>query len=215
MTYAKLYEQFVKLSQRERLLILIAGSLAIMISCYTFVIEDLVFKQTEAESAITSISQETAIVNGDIERLKAQLSVDPDVKLKQQKQQLQKLLTAISGDLDKQTRDLIPPNKMVSVLQRILATSDGIKVQSFEALPAKRMVEQNDNKNAQETLYQHGLSMVLEGDFFSLRRYLNQLEILPWRFYWDSFDYIVIDYPTASLRIELYTLSTSQAFIGV
>lgn len=215
MTIAKLYEQFVQLSQRERLLILIAGVLAIIISCYTLMIDPLVLKQAEAEASITSLSQETAIVTSDIQRLKAQLAVDPDVKLKQQKQQLLKLLTAISGDLDRQTRDLIPPNKMVSVLQRILSSSDGIKVQSFEALPAKRMVEANDNKNSQETLYQHGLSMVLEGDFFSLRRYLNQLEILPWRFYWDSFDYKVTDYPTATLRIELYTLSTSQAFIGV
>ena len=47
------------------------------------------------------------------------------------------------------------------------------------------------------------------------RRILAELEGLDWRFYWKSFNYNVNEYPLATVELEIYTLSTNRAFIGV
>ena len=55
----------------------------------------------------------------------------------------------------------------------------------------------------------------MEGRYFDIQAYLESIETLPWQFYWKKFSYRVIDYPMAEVEIELYTLSTSPAFMGV
>ncbi len=44
--------------------------------------------------------------------------------------------------------------------------------------------------------------------------YLTHLEQLPWKFYWQSFNYEVQEYPTALVRLNIYTLSTSNWWMG-
>jgi MSHA biogenesis protein MshJ len=46
-------------------------------------------------------------------------------------------------------------------------------------------------------------------------RYLQALEKLPWRFFWDSVSYQVMEYPDSVVRLELHTLSLSEDWIGV
>ena len=44
--------------------------------------------------------------------------------------------------------------------------------------------------------------------------YLQKLEQLPWKFYWQHFDYEVQQYPRALITLNIYTLSTSKWWIG-
>ena len=64
-------------------------------------------------------------------------------------------------------------------------------------------------------LYRHGVLLSLKGSYFDIQRYLTRIENLRWQFYWKRFNYVVTGYPDASVEVELYTLSTSKAFIGV
>jgi MSHA biogenesis protein MshJ len=41
------------------------------------------------------------------------------------------------------------------------------------------------------------------------------LEGLPWRIFWDSVSYEVLDYPKSIVRLKLHTLSLSEDWIGV
>ena len=85
----------------------------------------------------------------------------------------------------------------------------------MKSIPPIRMMDINADSGEQVNLFQHGLLLVVEGDFFSIQNYLEEIESLEWRFYWKRFDYLVQEFPTAKVEIELYTLSTSKAFIGV
>ena len=64
-------------------------------------------------------------------------------------------------------------------------------------------------------LYRHGLMLSVQGSYFDIQNYLAKIEGLKWQFYWKRFNYVVADYPNALVEVELYTLSTSKAFIGV
>ena len=102
----------------------------------------------------------------------------------------------------------------------------GVKITSFEVLNAaplnidstkKKSKEGKKQKAVDDTLllYKHGIKLVLKGEYFQLRDYLQQLEQLQWQFFWQEFNYQLLEYPNGELHIEMYSLSTKKEFIGV
>ncbi len=92
-----------------------------------------------------------------------------------------------------------------------------LKLNELRSIPPVPLLLQQTEKSDEPKagLYRHGVTLIFEGKYFDIQQYLENLESLPWQFYWKKFDYIVGDYPTASVELEIYTLSTNKAFIGV
>jgi MSHA biogenesis protein MshJ len=64
------------------------------------------------------------------------------------------------------------------------------------------------------TFYRHGLEIEVEGSYAACLDYLNAIEALPWRLYWQVLELDVIDYPLNRIRIEVGTLSLDEEWIG-
>ena len=64
------------------------------------------------------------------------------------------------------------------------------------------------------TFYRHGLEIEVEGSFAACLEYLDAIEALPWRLYWQLLDLEVIEYPRNRIRIEVSTLSLDEEWIG-
>ncbi|TVZ38421.1 MSHA biogenesis protein MshJ [Alteromonadaceae bacterium 2753L.S.0a.02] len=74
-----------------------------------------------------------------------------------------------------------------------------------------------DKRLAEERVigvYKHAVRITLQGNYFSVVDYLQRLEHLKWRFYWDFIDYHVDKYPSAIVTLEVYTLSTDRGMFG-
>jgi MSHA biogenesis protein MshJ len=123
----------------------------------------------------------------------------------------------ITNQLKAQTNNLVPANEMAGMLENVLANTEGLKLIELESLtPIPISLGQpEEGEESIAGLYRHGVTLVFEGSYFDIQRYLEKLESLPWQFYWVRFDYQVGEYPTASVKLEIYTLSTNKAFIGV
>ena len=104
---------------------------------------------------------------------------------------------------------------MPEVLQKILERSSKLKVVKMSSIAPVRMMDINAASGESVNLFQHGVSLVIQGQYMDILNYLEEIEELEWRFYWKRFDYLVDEYPVAKAEIELYTLSTNEAFIGV
>lgn len=76
-----------------------------------------------------------------------------------------------------------------------------------------KMDEILDSGAAEVLLYRHGLRITMTGAFFDIQAYLNSIEQLPKKFYWEVFDYNMQVYPTAEVVMEIYTLSINKEFI--
>jgi MSHA biogenesis protein MshJ len=118
------------------------------------------------------------------------------------------------------------------MLESMLHESADLKLISLKNIPAaplfdKEAAEQKstvdesdgeqDNKNQTKDvfgLYRHGIRMVFQGNYMKSMDYLQKLEQLPWKFYWQNFDYQVEKHPKAIITLNIYTLSTSQWWIG-
>jgi len=215
MTYRDLHKKFLSFSERERVLVLLSGLFLILFGGYVWQVEPVQIEITKLTRDVQRQKSELGRLDSQILQVEADLTQDPNAPLHQSLTKLNGELVEVDLKLREQTVDLIPANKMPEVLERVLSKSKKLTVIEMKSIAPIRMMDINADSGEQVNLFQHGLLLVVEGDFFSIQNYLEEIEQLEWRFYWKRFDYLVQEFPTAKVEIELYTLSTSRAFIGV
>ncbi len=64
-------------------------------------------------------------------------------------------------------------------------------------------------------IYRHPLRLEFEGDYFEVLAYLAELEAGDWKLGWRALEYVVDEYPRASVTLEIETLSMEKSWIGV
>ena len=134
-------------------------------------------------------------------------------------EQLQRQYGDLETRLKSLTNDLISPRRMAQVLHQLLEQDSGVSLIGFKNLPVTKL-EKAQKKNillseSNTTLYKHGFTMTMHGDYASTVQYLQRLEKLNWSIYWDSIHYEVIDYPLAKITLTIYTLSMQKEWISV
>ena len=226
-------EKFSNTTAREQYLIIVTGLVAIVFILYS-VFLDVPFQRIEQLNRQISETQQSNQNNkNSIQVLEQALLEDPNVALRKELSQYQAKLGEIDEQLLSLTSDLIDPIQMRYALIKLLKLQKGVKLLSFEVLPARAVTKAklaiNDKPDANEVqvtstsqaepkqlrLYRHGIKIKLQGQYFQLRDYLSQLEGLTWKFFWQEFDYQLKEYPVSELEVEIYSLSTAQEFIGV
>jgi len=98
-----------------------------------------------------------------------------------------------------------------------MANASGQEVNSAELIKSDA-ISSNINSvlessGSEVLLYRHGLRITMTGAFFDIQAYLDSIEQLPKKFYWEVFDYQMQEYPTAEVVMEIYTLSINKEFI--
>ena len=206
---------FEQLSMREKVLMLASGLVAVLFGGFVYMVEPVQIQIKKLTSDVERQKSQLGMLDNQIMALELELAQDPNEPLRKNLARYQAELVEIDARLKEQTVDLIPANKMPEVLEKILSQSKKLKVIKVDSIPPVRMMDINSEGGAKVNLFQHGVLLVLEGEYGHIWEYLDEIEQLEWRFYWKRFDYLVQEHPRARAEIELYTLSTSKAFIGV
>lgn len=128
-------------------------------------------------------------------------------------------LLAMQPEIKLLSFELIPPREIISAPSTgELATAEAV-AQVSTTMAGSKQENSVETENGDElkamTLYRHGIKLKLQGRYFQLRDYLAQMEKLSWRFFWQEFDNRLLEYPNSELEIEIYSLSTKRAFLGV
>lgn len=145
---------------------------------------------------------------------------DPDraandrlARLIQEQQQAQGEIEGLAGNL-------VTPYAMTQMLTTVLDRQPGLELIRVENRVPQPMrtasqVSGEDGETPMAQVYKHGLIIEMQGDYFSLLNYLNYLENLSERFFWDQVHYLQSGWPDATITLELHTLSTEEGFVGV
>ncbi len=215
--YRKLSIKFIKVSLREQVLILLCGLAVLILMIYTFFLEPLLDNSEKLKQNIVSAEKEITSLVGQVVNLSIKLKTDPNLPILKRVSLLESRIQSIDKQLGEQTNNLVPANKMAGMLESVLTGSKSLKLIELRSIaPTPLLLEQRQTIDEPGAgLYRHGVLLIFEGNYFDIQQYLERLEALPWQFYWKKFDYLVGDYPTASVELEIYTLSTNKAFIGV
>ena len=130
---------------------------------------------------------------------------------------------------------LVPPEKMSTLLQGILNQNGKLHLVSLKTLPVSSLNEaivpkagetrnaavpgkanaQAAQKATEESLYRHGVEIVVQGSYFELMQYLAQLEKMPWQLIWGKANLRVVEHPVATLTLEVYTLSLEKKWLNL
>jgi len=223
-------ENFLKLTIREQYLILLTGLVAIFFIIFYLFIDDKMVSNSHASKKIVQISSSNQSLKMSVLELQAALQRDPNEDTRNKITQYETKLAKVDTKLLTLTSDLMSPIQMRYALLDLLKLEKGVSLLSFELLGAKPLLTEpapnsssstsvastnSNDKSASLNLYRHGIKITLSGRYFDLRDYLAQLEKLPWKFFWQDFNFKLIEYPNSELEIEMYSLGTKKEFIGV
>jgi MSHA biogenesis protein MshJ len=215
--YKKLSIKFLEVSLREQILILLCGLAVVILMMYTFLLEPILENSGKLQQKSISAKKEISIVVGQVSELTNTLNTNPNDPVLERIALLKRQIQNMTNQLQTQTDNLVPANEMAGMLENVLVGSKGLKLIELQSITpiSISLGQSQEGEEPIAGLYRHGVTLVFEGSYFDIQRYLEKLESLPWQFYWKKFDYLVGEYPTASVELEIYTLSTNKAFIGV
>ena len=221
-------EKFLQITPREQMLILLTGLVLILFGLFNFVVEGQIIQIRAATKEFNSLQSSNNQAKTIITALETAVKKDPNKAINEKISQYKTKLASVDKQLLALTSDLIDPIQMRHALIEILQLDRGVKLASFELVGAVPVVlsepKENNGEETEElstsdveslALYRHGIRLTLSGSYFKLRDYLQHLEQLQWKFFWQEFNYQMKEYPTSELKIEIYSLSTMQEFIGV
>lgn len=216
-------EYFNNLSVRERVLVLVATLVVVHMAWEQLLMNPLQHQQQRSTAELEQQRQRLDEIDAKTKILVSRYTNDPDASVNQKLENLRSQITTLDERIDAAAEALIDPPQMALVLEQLLNRENVLRLMRLETLPPKALNEEaaeQDEKGDLPTdvlpnVYEHGFVVEFEGDYRSTVRYLHALEELPWRFFWDGVEFHVNDYPLATVRLHMHTLSLSEAWIGV
>ncbi|USD37284.1 type II secretion system protein GspM [Ferrimonas sp. SCSIO 43195] len=204
----KLRSQFDALSVRERGLIFGGGLVVLAMLLFTLLVEPMWLKLQQNQSSIGSIEAQLPAYQAQVMELNDQLASDLDEANRLKMDELSEQIAQEQSKLGERVIGLILPEQMPTVLAQMLTSAAQVELVSLVSNPAEPL-------SPASSLYQHGLTLTLKGEYFGLMKVLAKMEALPQQFYWQKVDYQVEEYPMAIMTLDIYTLGTEKELIRV
>ena len=141
-------EKFNNITNREQYLIIATGLVGIIFILYSLFLDTPFQRVSQLNKEITQTQQNNRNNINSIAVLEQALSEDPNIALKRELTQYQAKLGEIDQQLLKLTSDLIDPIQMRYALIKLLKLQSGVKLLSFEVLPAQPVTKSKVNDEA-------------------------------------------------------------------
>lgn len=207
------HARFDALTLRERVVVAGAGLVALLLGWY------LLWGDAAMQLA-SRHAAERETLQGQLDSLQAQLAqggpaMSADLEARAQLAGLAERADRARALIDEYTAELISPTEMARVLEKILGRQHTLRLTRLANLGAEDLLPQD--VPGEQRLYRHRFEMELVGPYLQCLAYLEDLERLPWRLYWQA---VEIDadsegYPNNRIRIEVATMSLHEDWIGV
>lgn len=214
-------------SRTERAILLALSFVFIWSLGFLFVIEPLRVSIAAHNADDLAVAAKLRVSESNYQEMLSLMDKDPNelsrARLLVVLEQQERLDQEISG----LARDLIQPAAMTQLLISMLENQQGLNLVGFENLEVEavsldgnedpvdnRFPSEGEVRPLASIIYQHGIRIDFEGDYFSTLQYLLFLEEMSESFFWDSLSYEELDWPLAHVQLEIHTLSTEEGFIG-
>ncbi|NRA61069.1 MAG: hypothetical protein HRU25_09205 [Psychrobium sp.] len=213
-----------QLNLREKYLILISGLLLICFLSFNFLLEPLLIKYQQGlkdNSRSEKLLKNLQTQQIDIE---LKLSSDPLAQFKQQLERLSLQHKRVLAELDEQQLALVDSDEMSQTLRELLNESSDLQLKMLSSEKPKVILSVagtgGGNNEAlisarEALLYRHVISVKIRGKYFSVLKFLKQIEQRSSQILWGDINYEVQEYPYAIITFDVYTISTDEEFIGV
>ena len=205
---------------RERALIFLTVMAAIFM-LWNFAQSTIDTKIEATQTQLDTLVTQRTTMQTQIAAATQSLLNDPNKIKNEQINQLEEDIRKLETQLQSVSQNLIKAEQLPLALQEVLQKADQLTLLEVNTLPAQELqfvaAESSSNADAENNagVFQHVVELRVKGSFNQVVQLLISLEHLPWRFYWQSLDYKVEQYPHAEIKLRVYTLSSEEGLFGV
>lgn len=215
-----LKQQWGKLSQREAMIVTAGIFVAVLILWNAVVYEPYRKNATLLDQEIKQTEAQIAGANARNLAFQIEMKKDPDSENRKLLEQYIETGKRLDAELAKASVQIVNVRDMVALLKEMLAKQSSLKFVGLENRPAvPEFTQKGDQANvtAEEsiTIYRHSVVLKMEGSYSSLLAYLQDLEDLPWQFFWQGIEIETESYPNALITLEVYTMGLREGLVGV
>jgi MSHA biogenesis protein MshJ len=200
-----------KLSLRERLLVFSTVLMLFGSVWYLGFMEPLTQRAASSRTEIEALQARIETANRSLEDQVLQIS-GSGTEYQDRFTRVQRRIDAINESLGDYASELIDPAEMSRVMEGVLKEQSKLRLIRIRNLSPEALSASADSRTA--TFYKHGLEIEFEGSYQACLDYLQEIENLPWRFYWQVLELEVLEYPRNRVRLEVSTLSLDEEWIG-
>lgn len=214
-SFYNLNSRFNAMTLRERAMVAAALLAVVVLAWDGLLMRPLNARKVQLSQEVETIRRNLNTLTSTIE---GRAQDNPLSVAMEKKASLTKSLEAVDAQLAAESAGLIPPQRMLEALRDVLDTQRGLRLVSMRNLPVTSLVATTDasGQPQQESgPFVHSLELVVDGGYLDVLRYLEKVEALPWRFYWQVLELKTTDYPLNRVRIRLNTLSMEKEWLGV
>ncbi|OBV38258.1 type II secretion system protein GspM [Janthinobacterium psychrotolerans] len=231
----KLAARLDALTLRERVMGFGAGAALLIFLLFSLLLNPLFAKQKMLNETIARQQQTMATIDAEILLKIRGNSVDPDAQERHSLERLRQEMTGLGTTLRTAQSGLVAPDRIVFLLERLLRQHARLRVESLRTLPSApagtaaaaapvagavppapgAATPAASLIKTSPLLYRHGVEVVLRGSYIDMVNYMEALEAMPTRVFWGDARLEVEQYPDASLRLTLFTLSLDDKWISL
>ena len=228
-----------KLSTRERVMVML-GILAVIYMIWdTFMIvplqssnKTLLNQRVTIQGQVADLQSRLIIANGLLKNT-ARKKLISDISL------VEKKIISFDEKILERLEGRVAPEYMIAMLRDVLNKNQRLELLSISNLPAEPLTskeqQQTDSTGKQLTskqltskqlnskpvdpdlagVFMHSLELELEGRYLNILEYLQALEVLPWKIFWDHVKLEVLEYPKVRVHIKVHTFSLKDGWLSV
>nr|WP_315398987.1 hypothetical protein [uncultured Duganella sp.] len=229
--WTRLSTRLDALTLRERALVFVAVTAAMLFVIYTLAVEPMLLRQTGLLAQIRQQQNQIAGIDMEITAKAQGFSVDPDAGARAQLQTTRAEIDRVSAGLLAVQKGLVAPERIAPLLENLLRGQGKLRLMGMKTLPVTGMNESAAPAppaalsttppgqpaapvvKPRELLYRHGVELVLQGSYLDMVDYMAALEALPVQLFWGKASLDAQQYPNSRLTLTLYTLSLDQKWM--
>lgn len=206
-------ERIDNASLRERVMIFLAAALVLVFVVNAALIRPLRDTQRRLSADIAQNERELRTIQGEVQRLARARDAGPDARNRERAAVLRAELALLDRKIADEQRRFTTPQRMRDVLEEMLEREKRLRLIDLKTLPVTDMSASQGQ--AGRRVFRHGVELTLAGSYLDLYAYLAALEGLKTQLYWGRAEMSVAEYPVATLKLTVYTLSFDQAWLVV
>jgi len=193
------------LELRERILLLTATVIVVYLLVDSFGLQPILKAQQASSQRISELERKLDATRRQASLFNDKSERDPLAERRQERGALITQLSALDDRIVNQLGALIEPAQAADMLEQVLTSHHGLKLKSLQASTRPVAGLDSGKQGGGSGLGRYQIEMVVEGGYSDLLHYLQELEAMPWKFFWQEVDFQTTDYPRAETRLQLYT----------
>ena len=197
------------LELRERVLLLAATVAVLFLSVDSLGLQPTLKAQQVTEERISELEMKLGALRQQAMLLSYKTDEDPLADRYSSRDALMAELAELDAHIVDQLGALVEPAQAAELLEQMLTRHRGLKITSLRA-SAEPLDQVPGTTSHAGKLGRYQLDLVLEGGYLDLMHYLEALESMRWKFFWQTVDFQVSEYPHAISRLQLYTLGAQD-----